>query len=384
MEIHTTSKLTDLSRGGVRIWEKRFARINRLFLLTVILPTTLAAIYFGLIASDVYISESKFVIRGSQRQATTGLGALLQGSAFTRSLDDTYSVNDFMLSRNALEQLNNRLSLGMTFGQSNIDIFNRFDGFGWDNSFEALFRYYQKQVVIEIDTVSSISSLKVSAFKAEDAYRINELLMQQGEYFVNKLSERARQDLVDYATSEVSIAEKKAKDSALAVSGYRDKKEVFDPERQSLLQLQQISKLQDGLIAAKTQLAQVRHFTPENPQIPVLQKRVESFQSEIDSEMHKVVGSSVSLSSKATEYERLVLERAFADKQLSIALTSLEQARSDAQRKQLYLERIVQPNKPDVAVEPRRLKGILVTFILGLVLWGILTILIAGVREHRD
>jgi capsular polysaccharide transport system permease protein len=90
------------------------------------------------------------------------------------------------------------------------------------------------------------------------------------------------------------------------------------------------------------------------------------------------------LARKAAEYQRLALDREFADKQLASAMVSLEQARNDAQRKQLYLERIVQPSKPDIAVEPKRLRSIFSTFILGLVAYGILSMLLAGVREHQD
>ena len=97
-----------------------------------------------------------------------------------------------------------------------------------------------------------------------------------------------------------------------------------------------------------------------------------------------MAGGERSLSSKAAEYERLTLDRSFADKQLAVALTSLEQARNDAQRKQLYLERIVQPSLPDVAVEPRRLRGVLATLLLGLIAWGILSLLLAGVLEHHS
>ncbi|MEI7825099.1 MAG: hypothetical protein WCI01_07355, partial [Chlorobiaceae bacterium] len=63
---------------------------------------------------------------------------------------------------------------------------------------------------------------------------------------------------------------------------------------------------------------------------------------------------------------------------------SLEQARNEAQRQQLYLERIVQPNTPDIAIEPQRLKAILTIFVVGLLVWGILSLLVAGVREHHD
>lgn len=362
----------------------RTIKSNRLFLVTVIAPTLLAIIYFGLIASDVYLSESRFVVRSPERPVATGLDMLLKGAGFSRSQDDTYNVHDFMLSRDALRKMETQLSLTKTFSSSEIDIFNRFDSLGIDNSFEALFRYYRDLVTVNLDTASSISALQVRAFTAEDAYRMNEMLLQMGEHLINQLNERGRQDMIRFAVAEVTNAEQKAKTAALALSNYRNQKAVFDPERQSALQLQQISKLQDELIATKTQLAQVSTFTPENPQISSLRKRAETIQSEIDTQMSKVAGGGASLTHKSAEFERLSLERVFADKQLAAALTSLEQARNDAQRKQLYLERIVQPNKPDIAIEPRRIRAVFATFVFGLISWGILTILIAGIREHRD
>lgn len=368
----------------IEVIKERLLQINRLFLLTVVIPTILAIVYFGLIASDIYISESRFVVRSPQRQIPTGLGAILQGEGFTRSQDDTHSVHDFMLSRDALRKLDEKLALGKKFASNEIDVLNRFAALDWDDSFEALHLYYQNRVSINLDTASSISALRVSAFTAEDAHNINQLLLEMGEQLINQLNERARQDMIRFAASEVQTAEQKAKAAALALSGYRNQNAVFDPERQSALQLQQISKLQDELIATKTQLAQVRTFTPENPQIAGLQKRAETLQSEMNLQMAKIAGAGGSLTNKSAEIERLMLERAFADKQLTAALASLEQARNEAQRKQLYLERIVQPSKPDVAMEPRKLRAILATVILGLITWGILTILLAGVREHND
>jgi capsule polysaccharide export protein KpsE/RkpR len=41
-------------------------RPSPIFALTVLLPTLLAALYFGLMASDVYIAESRFVVRNPQ------------------------------------------------------------------------------------------------------------------------------------------------------------------------------------------------------------------------------------------------------------------------------------------------------------------------------
>jgi capsular polysaccharide transport system permease protein len=358
--------------------------MNWLFLLTVVVPTLLSIIYFGLIASDVYISESRFVVRSPERQTTSPLGVLLTGSGFSRSQDDTYTVQDFMLSRDALKSLNDKLGIGKAFASHDVDIFSRFAGLDWDNSFEALHIYYQKKIDIQLDALSSITTLTVRSFTAEDAFRINQQLLEMSEALVNQLNELGRQDMIRFASGEVRNAENKAKAAGLALSDYRNQKGVIDPESQSTMELQQIAKLQDELLATQAQLTQLQTFTKNNPQIPSMQLRVQNLRQEIDAETKQVTGGNRSLANKAAEYQRLALEREFADKQLGSALASLEQARIEAQRKQLYLERIVQPNKPDIAMEPRRIRGVLTTLVLGLVAWGILSMLIAGVKEHQD
>jgi capsular polysaccharide transport system permease protein len=366
-----------------RVMKNLFNKFNGLFIATVIIPTACAILYFGLIASDVYISESHFVVRSPQKPATSGFGAILQSAGFSRSDDDTYTVHDFMRSRDAMSQVNAQIPLQKAFREG-ADIFSRFNPIGLDGSNESLHRYYQKQIGLDLDSASSISILRTRAFNPEDAYQMNQMLLKMGETLINQLNERGRQDMIHFANSEVKTAAENAQRSALSLASYRNDQRVFDPEKQSALQLQQISKMQEELIANRAQLAQVQAVSPANPQIPSLQKRIGMLQAAINSEMSKVTGADNSLTNKSAEFTRISQDALLADKQLALALTSLEQARNDAQRKQLYLERIVQPSNPDKAIEPHRLKGIFATLILGLIAWGIATILLAGVREHQD
>lgn len=362
----------------------RAKRINKLFLLTVVIPTLLSVIYFGLIASDVFISESRFVVRSPERQTASPLGMLLKGTGFSRAQDDTYTVQDFMLSRDALSSLDEKLGLRKAFASSEVDLFNRFPGLDWDDSFEALHLYYQKKVEIQLDPASSITTLRVRGFTSETAFEINQLLLDMAEALVNQLNERGRRDMIRFAAGELLAAENKAKAAALALSAYRNDKNVIDPERQSTIQLQQIAKLQDELIATQAQLSQLQTFAKNNPQIPSLQQLVQNLRQEIAAETARVAGGDRSLANKAAEYQRLALDREFADRQLGSAFASLELARNEAQRQQLYLERIVQPSKPDMAMEPRRVRGVLATLAVGLIAWGILSMLLAGVKEHQD
>ncbi len=359
-------------------------RKNKLLLFTVIIPTLIAIIYFGFIASDVYVSESKFVVRSPQKQSASGLGVLLQTAGFTKAQDDVYAVHDYIMSRDAMNALDQKFKLKEMYSSKQIDVFGRFGVFGLDLSNESLYKFYQKKVNVDLDASSSISKLEVSAYTAQDALKLNEQLIEMSESLVNKMNDRGRGDQVSSAMREVDSAKKVANLAAQSLSSYRNSKNVFDTDKQSALQLQQIAKLQDSLSQVQSQLNQVRMLAPKNPQIPVLENQRATLISEISKQNSGVTGGDASLSTKSAEYERLLFDNEFAQKQLAAALSSLELAKNDAQRKQLYVERIVQPNLPDKAIEPKRIRSILAIFALGLVVFAIMSMLLAGIKEHHN
>jgi capsular polysaccharide transport system permease protein len=374
-----------LGKAGLKRVANFLNRENYLLLLIVIAPTLIATLYYGLIASDVYVSESRFVVRAQQKQPSPNLlGSLLQGGALGNSASDAYPVREYVVSRDALKALDADHLVSRAYSERGADFLSRFPKLDFDRSFEAFYRYYQRQVGIDLDPASGIATLTVRAFTPEDAVKLNERLIDLSETLVNRLNERAQGDMLRFAQSELERAQAVAKNASLAISGYRSRQGVFDPEQQSALQLQQLSKLQDRLIQAQTQLAQLVAISPQNSQVSALRSTVQSLQRAIDNATSNVTGPNGSLSKKAPDYERLALDQAFANKQLASALDFFEVTRSDASRKRLYLERLVQPNAPDVAIEPLRLRSIATVFVCGLIAWGILTLLLAGVREHHD
>lgn len=355
---------------------------NGLLILTVILPMIVSLLYYGFLASDVYVSESKFVVRSPEKPAASGIGVILKSAGFTNAGDEVYAAQSFAASRDALKAINRNDAFEQAYTRPGIFTLDRFNPLGWGGSFEDLYKYFGKKVRLQNDSSTSITTLTVRAYEGEDARRFNEKLLQLSEATVNRLNERGRKDLVSYADREVAEAKAKAQSAAMALATYRNESGVVDPEKQAEVQMQMVSKLQDSLIAAKSELAQLQRYTPLNPRIPVVRTQLASIQKEINAQMGQVAGNRRSLAAGAARYQRLLLDTQFADKQLGAALGSLETARNESQRKQAYVERIVQPNLPDAAVEPRRLRGILATLVLGLLAYGILRMLLAGVREH--
>lgn len=354
-----------------------------LFLLSVVIPTAVATLYFGFIASDIYISESRYIVRTQGKQVPTGLATLIQGASGDFSGNAMSAVSDYAISRDAMTALNKQGRLTQAYTRPEIDIFNRLALNPENASREDLHRYFTKRVAISADGTSAITTLVVKAYRPEDAHWINARLLELGEGLVNQLNERSRNDLVRYAAAEVEEAKRISREATYALAAYRNKYGIIDPEEQATVSLAMVSKLQDEVIQTNAQLSQMQAFTPQNPQIPVLRDRVKTFEREIDAEMLKVAGSKGSLAAKSAEYTRLAVEAEYADKLLANALASLQTANNDARRQQAYVERIVEPNIPDEAVEPRRLRSIFSVFAVGLAVWGVLSLLFSAMREHN-
>lgn len=362
----------------------RMKRMGLLFWLTVVAPTALAVLYFGLFASDVYISESRYVVRSPEKPQKAGIGMLLGSAGFGAASEEVRAAQGFIQSRDALRAINADEFARKAWGRDSVSVFDRFNPLGWSGSFEDLYKYYEGKVDAAYDSETGITVLTVRAFSAGEAQAINARLLQNAEKLVNQLNERGRTDLVRFAEQEVAEAKTQAANAAQELAAYRNRKGVIDPERQAAVQLQMISKLQDELIGARMQLLQLTRAAGENPQIPLLKVRIAGLEKAIKEELGEVAGSDGSLSATAAEYQRLQVQREFADQQLGLSLAALQDARNEARRQGAYVERVAQPSLPDDALEPRRLRGILATLVIGLVAWSILTLLLAGVREHRN
>jgi capsular polysaccharide transport system permease protein len=369
------------------IWRSGYERVKKLgplFFAMVIIPTVVSVFYFGLLASDIYTSESQFIVRSQQRQTATGLGMLLRSTGIGSADDESQAAQNFIMSRDALRDMNKDGAVLRAYTRPEISLFNRFAPLNLSGTFEDLYAYYQGKMKVEHESNSAVIKLAVRAYTASDAQLFNRRALELSERLVNRLSERARADTIQNAQREVDEAQRRATAAAVALAEFRNEQGVIDPDKQAAVQLQMVSKLQDSLIASRAELAQIQALAAQNPQVPILRARVAQLTADIDAELGKVTGGRKSLSSVAVRYQRLQLESQYADKLLAANMAAYNDARNEAVRKQVYVERIVEPNLPDYATEPRRLRGIVATLVLGVIAWGVLSLLLAGVREHRE
>ena len=356
----------------------------RWFWLFVMLPTCLAAIYYGVFASDVYVSQSRFVIKApGQKSVPTGtLANLIQTSGFAGGEQETKEILDYIRSRDALADLQRQTNFRALYENAGADFGSRFPRPFRDDSFENLFKYYLTMIRAAPDAESGVAVLEVRAFRPQDAKNINARLLSLSEGLVNRLNERAERRAVTEAEQRVMSAQSRVRKARIQLSAFRNSQELIDPAKQATGVLEITNKLISEHAALQAQLELTERVAPANPAIPALRARIRAVGGEIAAQNARVVGSPRGIASKVGAYENLLAEQEFAQQTLTAASAALEQARTEAQKQQFYLERVVDPNLPDSAQLPNRLTSILIVFGASLCLYLIGWMLVVGILEH--
>ena len=368
-----------------RVWPRlRAAAARHPFLLLVLLPTLLASVYFLGFAAPQYDSEARFMIKGSAPSGVpASLSDLARSGAMAASGQDSLAVRDYLASHDAVHRLGEKLPL--------IDIFRRPEAdplarLWWANPpAERLLDYYQRMVAADFDTTSGITTLRVRSFRPEDSKAIAEQLLTLSEDMVNRLNKRQLADALRIAREEYDIAEARLTRVQLAMTSFREREKAVDPARTAGITLDIIGKLDGALAQARAELTEAQRYTrPDNPRVLQLQNRVAALEAQVATERARSTSGETALPQQIGEYERLNVERELARGMLASATASLERARVEAQKQQIFIQRVVEPNLAEYARYPKAIQSILYVFFCLSLLYGLLWLLVAGMREHAS
>lgn len=238
--------------------------------------------------------------------------------------------------------------------------------------------------MIGYDSTTGISTLRVNAFRPEDAQKISVSILNSGEELVNRLNERSTTNAVIDARGAKARAEEKLASVQAQMTNLRTKERFIDPSVTASEASRIIGTLLGRVAEIRAEREQIASEAPESPMLAQLDGRIAAYQRQVEVERLKVAGGADSLAPQVGVYEALELERKLAAEDLTQAAGALLVAEQQAKRQQLYLERIVPPSLPEEATEPKRWLAIGTIFLGLMLLYGVGWLIVAGVREHRQ
>ncbi|MCW6535124.1 MULTISPECIES: hypothetical protein [Sphingomonas] len=325
-------------------------------------------LYNFVIATPRFSSEFSYVVRSidSSRERFSILNMAATGGG----TDNSEAIVSFVGSRDMLALLDHDGLVTRMFGASGLDPFSAFPSLVSGNSKEDLYRHLQHYIHAKFDPSTNITHVEVEAFSPDQAQAIAFRVMQASERMVNALNDRARANIIESAQQEVDTATRSLETTLDKLNRTRNDLRVLEPKLEATAAIKNSSGVASELARSNVELAQMLRVAPNSPAIGQLRARRTALEAELSRQVAATAGAPNSLASRIRPYEELNAQRDIAEKRLLAASMVLAGARANANRAQLYVERISQPNRPDEPRYPRAWINLLIVMALTIaVLW---------------
>jgi capsular polysaccharide transport system permease protein len=356
------------------------------FAIVVILPVVVSSLYFAIFASDQFVSELRFAVRGTTERLP-GADALgvAGGLAYLNSNQEVYAVADYIRSRAAVEEVGRTIDVRRLFRAGGADWLSRLQDHA---SGEELLRYWRKMVTVSTETISGLVSVEVRAFTREDAVAVASAIRSASEALVNRMQQRPRDDMLTQAEDEVRLARMRAAQAREEVAHYRASQAIVDPLDAARSLIDNVTALKTNLIALDVELASAKAATgPNSPSVQTLQARHDSLNEQIQKLERRITSSNAGERTSASlmvDYDKIEIARTLAEQQVAIAEKIDDQLRNEAHHKQIYVDVIDGPTVPQSALFPERSLSVAAIAVGALGAWAIVFLTFAGVRDHAD
>ncbi|GGA71718.1 RkpR, polysaccharide export protein [Nitratireductor aestuarii] len=356
------------------------------FVICVLLPAFLSAVYYVAFASDRYVAGAGFAIRSTEATGTDMIGAITGLSTAHSTTSDAYILLKYLGSRDIVERLSQDFPLQEHYSSEEADWLMRLDE---GSSIENLVNYWNRRIHANYNSASGIVTFEVEAFDPVAAERLASLVLAYCRDMVNHLSGEARRDAVAFSAAEVERAEGRLKTVLEAIRQFRETEQSLDPAGSARIRLELVGGLERQLADLRARISALQaSLDKDAPSLRSLTRQAEALEQQIARERAGMTAhtadaaGSATLSNQLAVYETLEVERSFAQQYYASALSSLETARINADRHQRYLAVYSAPVVPEQAAYPRRVLNILLLAAGLTLVWAIGALIGYAVRDH--
>ncbi|KIC15153.1 sugar transporter [Leisingera sp. ANG-Vp] len=358
------------------------------FFLLVLAPLAAVAFYMFAIAEDQYASTAGFTVRS---QESTGASELLGGLANfagSSTASDSDILYEFIQSQEMMAAVEARVGLKAHYSRH----WPQDWAFSvWpDATAEDMAWFWQRIARIAYDSGSGLIEVQVTAFDAGTAQAISQAIVEESQTRINALNEQARADAMRYAQADLEEAVERLKQAREELTRFRTRTRIVDPEADIQGRMGVMNNLQQQLAEALIEYDLLRGTVAAGDvrlktalqRIDVIRERINIERQTFTSDNTETGGVGEDYPSLISEFERLTVDREFAEEAYRVALTALEAARDDAARQSRYLATYITPTLAEEAQYPQRY---VLTALAGLFLllgWAVLTLVYYSIRDR--
>lgn len=352
-----------------------------LFLALFVTPVTVVTAYELVMASDRYESTASMIMTEERPAASSTIDLSLLGLSNSAADKDALVVKVFAGSPDMLRHLDRRLGLRAHYSDPGIDMVSRLSP---DASFEEFHSYFSSYLTVTYDNEAKILTFAVQAFDAAFAKAVLDALIARAQEFINQLNDQVTGEQLRFFENELARAEDRLRQAKRELVVFQQTNSIYSTEGEGQTIMSTITELEKELAGKSSELsAKLSFLAAESPQIESLRNQIAALQHQIRQEKQRLSGTQGrSLSEIDSEYRDIQLNLEFVSNNYKSTLGALEQVRMEAARKLKFLVVVTAPSLADESEYPRRAYIIATTALVSLMLFGILSLIVAIIREH--
>jgi len=351
-----------------------------------LLASLLAFGYWMFIASDRFVSEAHIVIQrtdSNQMPGASDVSALLMGTPSNNAAEQLL-LQGHLLSVDMLEKIDSKLNLRAHYSDESKDILSRLSS--EDIESELFYEHYLSRVEIEFDDTSGILLIRAQAYDPKTAYAIANMLVEEGERYMNTLVHRLAEEQVQFLEKQVSARADAVNRARQAMADFQNKHGLVSPKDTLVSLATVVNKLEGQLTELRAKRsALLGYLSTEAPAVVEVDLQIEALERQIGLEQARLASTQGdSLNQVVEQYQLLQMEAQFVTDIYKAALTSLEAGRVEATRTLKKVSVLQSPTMPQYSLEPRRLYNSVLFFLLTMLVTGVVQLLISIERDHKD
>jgi capsular polysaccharide transport system permease protein len=342
------------------------------------IASLLAVLYWGLIASDRYVSEAHVIILRTDLSGEQGKEGLSSAVA------EQMLLRAHLLSVDMLGKLDARLGLRAHYSDRRRDVISRM--WSRDTAMEWFHRHYLSRVSVELDAHRGVLVILTQAYDPKTAKAVADALVEEGERYMNAEAHRLARQQVAFIEKQVADMSQRAMEARHAVLDFQNRNSLVSPQGTAENLAAIVNRLEAQLSELQTRRsAMLGYLMPGSANIVELDQQIAAVEKQVTRERGRLASTNgKTLNRTVEEYQRLQTEAAFADDLYKSAMVVLEKGRVEATRTLMNVSVLQSPTLPEYPLEPRRIYNIVMFILATLLVSGIAHLVAAVIRDHKD
>jgi len=361
---------------------KRYSTLKIRFFFFMIFSFSVTYTLF--IKAELYESSTALMVRDlSKTSASASLGLTLLGAGSSSQFQDSMLVEEYLLSLDMFLLLDKEFHLIQHYKSDKLDILERLSQ---NATMEQALEFYHKRIIVSYDEASAIIHLSYAHTDPKTAQKIVKFMIKKVEFTLNEFNRKKAKKQLVFIEQEHDKNKIQMNKSSAILEKYQNDNLLLDPKAEAASSAVIISGLENTLTQKQIEYkTKSSYLNANNYELLSLKSEIDEISKSLVSAKKSLTGNDKNRLNKILfEYSKLKMQLEFDTEVYKTALIQLETTKLDSLKEAKMLSIVNQPNLPDGYTYPNKPKTFLNIVIITFLIYGIFSMLLAIIKDHKE